>query len=45
MTFDVFQHTPIFQNGLVRAKELGQYIQDTFGSDQKLVKVANYIEE
>lgn len=45
VTFDVFQHTPIFQNGLVRAKELGQYIQDTFGSDQKLVKVANYIEE
>lgn len=44
VVFDVLQHTPIFYNGLDRARDLAEYIQDQFGSTQKLVKVARFVD-
>jgi len=42
VTFYVLQHTPIYRENLAKARELAGYIQGTFGSDQKLVRVARF---
>lgn len=42
VTFDVYQHTEAFRSAVSRARDLSEYIEGTFGTNQKLVSIATW---
>lgn len=42
VTFDVYQHTQVFRQCLDKARELGSFIERSYGAEQKLVSRATW---
>lgn len=43
VTFDIYRHTEAFANAVDRARDLSDYIEGTFGTNQKLTSVARWV--